>query len=113
MTNEKWWEGEEYAFEIELITGDDPVRQTVYYVPEIVAEAERRGEMKAWEEARKMMLDNWIIKQDHIIPPRKPTHGTCCTCQKCGYSNTDGDECYCASNELNALIDAKLTELKK
>ena len=26
---------------------------------------------------------------------RKPTHGSCCTCQTCGY---DYDDCYCESN---------------
>lgn len=28
---------------------------------------------------------------------RKPTHGSCCTCQKCGHYH---DECVCIHNQL-------------
>lgn len=33
---------------------------------------------------------------------RKPTHGPCCTCQKCGY---DHDDCVCCHNELIDYIE--------
>ncbi len=32
---------------------------------------------------------------------RKPTHGTCCTCQDCGH---DHDECVCNHNEILHII---------
>ena len=32
----------------------------------------------------------------------KPTHGPCCTCQRCGY---DHDECKCLDNDLIELCD--------
>lgn len=37
-------------------------------------------------------LDRWAAKSNET-PWRKPTHGTCCTCQQCGWPN-DG-ECKC------------------
>lgn len=36
-----------------------------------------------------------IEEMEGQIKIRKPTHGTCCTCQVCGY---DKDDCYCESN---------------
>jgi hypothetical protein len=35
---------------------------------------------------------------------RKPTHGTCCTCQGCGQPNEFANECACASNEIHKAL---------
>lgn len=43
------------------------------------------------------------IMEDKYIPTRKPTHGTCCTCQDCGW---DHDCCVCFSNQLYNLFEA-------
>lgn len=78
---------------------------------QLVAEAERRGQVKAWIEARQMLADELITKGTEIQPRQKPGHGPCCTCQTCGFSYSDGDECWCRSNEINGLIEAKLASL--
>ena len=36
-----------------------------------------------------------------VIPTRKPSHGSCCSCQKCGYFY---DECVCAHNLIEAAL---------
>ena len=44
------------------------------------------------------------VKEFEYIKPRakrRGSHGSCCTCQKCGY---DFDECVCLSNEIVALL---------
>ena len=43
----------------------------------------------------------------------KPTHGPCCTCQRCGY---DHDECKCLDNDFIELcdrLDAKDEQIEK
>ena len=52
MTNEKWWDGEEYA---KLYAGQEFC--LVHDMDKIVAEAMRRGEVKAWKEALSLMED--------------------------------------------------------
>ena len=42
-----------------------------------------------------------IINSIEIKPRRKPTHGSCCTCQDCGYHH---DECVCEDNEIITAI---------
>ena len=37
------------------------------------------------------------IGQDQRVDTRRPTHGSCCTCQTCGYGH---DECMCQDNAL-------------
>lgn len=44
--------------------------------------------MKAGKE-----LDKLIAEKIMGMPWRKPTHGTCCTCQTCGHSNES--DCAC------------------
>ncbi len=40
-----------------------------------------------------------------IIKPIKPRHGSCCTCQECGYFH---DECVCEHNEIvQAFLDLR------
>ena len=39
------------------------------------------------------------------IPPIKPGHGPCCTCQRCGYHH---DECVCSHNEMLELFEAAI-----
>lgn len=38
-------------------------------------------------------LDALIAEKVIGKPWRKPTHGTCCTCQRCGYPNDSDCEC--------------------
>lgn len=40
--------------------------------------------------------DGQLRKNAEKIECIKPTHGNCCTCQKCGYSH---EECVCTHNE--------------
>lgn len=51
------------------------------------------------------------LQSDAFILPRVPTHGSCCTCQDCGYGH---DECVCNSNELvlslNAIVEIATEE---
>ena len=42
-----------------------------------------------------------IIRSIEIKPFRKPTHGSCCTCQYCGYYH---DQCACGDNEIITAI---------
>jgi len=42
-----------------------------------------------------------VIGSTKIKPHRKPTHGSCCTCQDCGYYH---DECVCGDNEIITAI---------
>ena len=35
---------------------------------------------------------NELVAEARGTPFRKPTHGTCCTCQRCGYHH---DDCQC------------------
>lgn len=49
VAEEEWWKSEDY---LGAITNED---EAAMVVPRIVAEAMRRGEEKAWEEARKMV----------------------------------------------------------
>lgn len=104
--NESWWRGAKYAYDEESGCGCDGTWRTVYNITGILAEQQRRD----WEEFRQFLKDQWIIKADKVMK-QKPIHGPCCTCQECGFSHSDGDECYCKSNELNELIDAKLSSL--
>jgi len=44
-----------------------------------------------------LLVRHDILKGNRTIPPRKPGHGPCCTCQKCGFYH---DECVCEHNEI-------------
>lgn len=48
-----------------------------------------------------LLLDEYAEQFDanHLAlkPTRKPTHGSCCTCQDCGHYS---DECICTHNEV-------------
>jgi hypothetical protein len=41
-------------------------------------------------------IDKLISEKVLERPWKKPTHGSCCTCQKCGYSH---DDCTCGCSE--------------
>lgn len=43
--------------------------------------------------ATEQMLDKWVSEYIFDRPYRKPTHGTCCTCQICGQANDVGCGC--------------------
>ena len=49
----------------------------------------------------KTLYDLGIIRSIEIKPNRKPTHGSCCTCQACGYYH---DGCVCEDNEIITAI---------
>lgn len=89
MTNEKWWDGEEYA---KLYAGQEFC--LVHDMDKIVAEAMRLGEVKAWSAASLMLKD---VKQKF----------RCAACD--GASNLSHTHTCSAFAE----IEAKLTELKK
>lgn len=44
---------------------------------------------------------------DTKIPPQKPAHGSCCTCQTCG---RDYDDCVCEHNDTLDELDKFLEE---
>jgi len=45
------------------------------------------------------------LRGTEFLDTRKPTHGSCCTCQDCGH---DHDSCVCNHNEiLDAIIKIK------
>jgi hypothetical protein len=42
-----------------------------------------------------------VPEHNEIQPIKEPGHGSCCTCQKCGYYYGDGmSECVCSNNEF-------------
>jgi len=45
-----------------------------------------------------------------IKPNQKPSHGSCCTCQTCGY---DYDNCNCTIREIIKFIDETFTTIKQ
>lgn len=47
------------------------------------------------------LTEEGILKGNKIIPPIRPTHGPCCTCQICGQFH---DDCVCCHNEILAKL---------
>ena len=92
MTNEKWWWS---VYMSRNWNGKDDEEATIAYdtLDKIVAEAMRRGEVKAWEEASTMLKD---VKQRF----------RCAACD--GASNLS----HTLTCSAFAEIDAKLTSLK-
>ncbi len=48
-----------------------------------------------------------LVEAGHLAsarpqPTRRPTHGPCCTCQRCGH---DYDSCVCEGNDMLQVID--------
>jgi uncharacterized small protein (DUF1192 family) len=64
--------------------------------------SEHRRALKVVEAAREA-LDECAQLSDKV-EYRKPTHGTCCTCQGCGQPNEHPSECRCASNKLHEAL---------
>ena len=55
------------------------------------------------DEILALLYNMGYINNPEQMPIKKPTHGSCCTCQTCGYYH---DECICEDNILIAgLID--------
>lgn len=54
----------------------------------------------------KVLCDEGAIRSMSPVAKVKPTHGSCCTCQDCGY---EYDSCVC---ETNALLE-KLNAIEK
>jgi len=48
-----------------------------------------------------ILVELGVIGSTEIQKFRKPTHGTCCTCQDCGWYH---DECICGDNEIIEAI---------
>lgn len=93
QAEENWFA--EYAFEVESPQDEDGDTKTIEViayanVEKIVEEAMRRGEVKAWEEAKK------------LVTASTPNH------LARDYRETDA-----MRDAINGLINAKLTELKK
>jgi hypothetical protein len=64
-------------------------------------------------EFTKKIRYEWGIKEGQKIEVKKPTHGSCCTCQKCGFDN---DECRCERNliiQACDLIDRQAARIKE
>lgn len=67
------------------------------------------------------LVNEEYLNHVEITPHVKPTHGPCCTCQKCGYYHED---CVCEDNHLleeleriaievpNLLVSIEEAELK-
>ena len=61
------------------------------------------------KEAREALKDGEAILREYAglndspeeIPAIKPSHGNCCTCQKCGQFH---DDCVCTHNELTRRL---------
>jgi len=49
------------------------------------------------DDVLKLLVDENILMGYELIKTRKPTHGTCCTCQNCGEGY---DDCICDHNEV-------------
>ena len=49
------------------------------------------------EDVINLLVEEEYLMSNDEIPITKPTHGPCCTCQKCGYPH---DECVCYHNHL-------------
>ena len=88
--------------------GDPAKEELIMDMLKGVAECQR---IIDWKEFREMLKEEGIIREDKIMK-QKPSHGTCCTCGTCGFSHSDGDDCYCESNRWNEMIDSKLSSLK-
>ncbi len=76
--------------------------------------ADKLGRMPKTVIHKHRVLD-WLIKEGHLISKevlefRKPTHGTCCTCQKCGWAN-DGI-CACENNRVLNEIEEMTTKIR-
>lgn len=54
-----------------------------------------------------LLVELEVIRQPTIKEHIKPTHGSCCTCQDCGYYY---DECVCSDNEIITKIQKRLRE---
>jgi hypothetical protein len=93
MTNEKWWEDEEYCKEENGNCSNEECWYKSYDVEKIVAEAMRRGKAEAWEEASTMLKH---VKQKF----------RCAACD--GASNLS----HTHTCSVFAEIEAKLTSLK-
>lgn len=44
-----------------------------------------------------VLVEDGMLKGSEFVSHIKPGHGSCCTCQKCGYGY---DDCVCEHNEL-------------
>ena len=49
---------------------------------------------------KEFMRHEFSIMKDAVVQKQKPTHGPCCTCQKCGFNH---DDCKCWENSLIEL----------
>jgi hypothetical protein len=68
-----------------------------------------QSQMLSMSERHEKQLDELIGWVESKIVKRKPTHGTCCTCQTCG---GDKDNCWCENNSYYEKFLAKLNELR-
>lgn len=61
------------------------------------------------EELRNILKKAFSDYTDCVVKPNiKPGHGTCCTCQVCGYLH---DECNCETREIVIKIEKAIEEI--
>ena len=56
------------------------------------------------EEIIDFLFDHEVLMAKNIMPHIKATHGSCCTCQDCGYYH---DSCVCEHNKLIMAINKR------
>lgn len=69
---------------------------------ELDLDPESRGlcnDIKRWHTSFLISLfEGEVERHNRLKKERKPTHGTCCTCQTCGF---DYDSCECGNNRFH------------
>lgn len=94
----------------ELAINQDIAQAEAEIKKHYVAKEEVRGLLRKYADGLRYKRegDKWVVDWEKR-PLQKPTHGSCCTCQKCGYANED---CVCTHNKIIDDFN-KLEEIKK
>jgi len=54
------------------------------------------------DDVKRLLYDMGELTHMKVIPKIKPSHGSCCTCQDCGYYH---DMCVCCDNAIVIALD--------
>ena len=65
---------------------------------------------EVFNEAYKVLIEEYILRGNRLIKPIKPRHGNCCTCQDCGQYH---DDCVCQHNRVLKLLRKAKRNLKR